>query len=237
MWKRKPAWCRPFRLIRFRPFSQNTVRTGWTADGYSVLHCDDWLVVVTKPSGLLSQPGRGAHLQDSLITRLQRVESDLHLVHRLDRDTSGLVLLARGLESLRRCSALFAARKVSKLYEAEVSGSLQGSGRIDSRLARLERDPPRYGVHPDGRSSLTLWRVRRRGTNATRLWIRPLTGRSHQLRAHLSGIGHPILGDPIYGEQIEGPMRLHARALGFVHPFTGRRIRVSTSEVTYSHDS
>ena len=213
------------------------MRTGWTADGYSVLHCDDWLVVVTKPSGLLSQPGRGAHLQDSLITRLQRVESDLHLVHRLDRDTSGLVLLARGLESLRRCSALFAARKVSKLYEAEVSGSLQGSGRIDSRLARLERDPPRYGVHPDGRSSLTLWRVRRRGTNATRLWIRPLTGRSHQLRAHLSGIGHPILGDPIYGEQIEGPMRLHARALGFVHPFTGRRIRVSTSEVTYSHDS
>ncbi|MDA0257472.1 MAG: RluA family pseudouridine synthase [Cyanobacteria bacterium] len=213
------------------------MRTGWTADGYSVLHCDDWLVVVTKPSGLLSQPGRGAHLQDSLITRLQRVESDLHLVHRLDRDTSGLVLLARGLESLRRCSALFAARKVSKLYEAEVSGALQGSGRIDSRLARLERDPPRYGVHPDGRSSLTLWRVRRRGTNATRLWIRPLTGRSHQLRAHLSGIGHPILGDPIYGEQIEGPMRLHARALGFVHPFTGRRIRVSTSEVTYSHDS
>ena len=213
------------------------MRTGWTADGYSVLHCDDWLVVVTKPSGLLSQPGRGAHLQDSLITRLQRVESDLHLVHRLDRDTSGLVLLARGLESLRRCSALFAARKVSKLYEAEVSGSLQGSGRIDSRLARLERDPPRYGVHPDGRSSLTLWRVRRRGTNATRLWIRPLTGRSHQLRAHLSGIGHPILGDPIYGEQIEGPMRLHARALGFVHPFTGRRIRVSTSEVTYSNDS
>jgi tRNA pseudouridine32 synthase/23S rRNA pseudouridine746 synthase len=213
------------------------VRTGWTADGYSVLHSDDWLVVVTKPSGLLSQPGRGAHLQDSLITRLQRVESDLHLVHRLDRDTSGLVLLARGLESLRRCSALFAARKVSKLYEAEVSGALQGSGRIDSRLARLERDPPRYGVHPDGRSSLTLWRVRRRGTNATRLWIRPLTGRSHQLRAHLSGIGHPILGDPIYGEQIEGPMRLHARALGFVHPFTGRRIRVSTSEVTYSHDS
>ena len=213
------------------------MRTGWTADGYSVLHCDDWLVVVTKPSGLLSQPGRGAHLQDSLITRLQRVESDLHLVHRLDRDTSGLVLLARGLESLRRCSALFAARKVSKLYEAEVSGALQGSGRIDSRLARLERDPPRYGAHPDGRSSLTLWRVRRRGTNATRLWIRPLTGRSHQLRAHLSGIGHPILGDPIYGEQIEGPMRLHARALGFVHPFTGRRIRVSTSEVTYSHDS
>lgn len=213
------------------------MRTGWTADGYSVLHCDDWLVVVTKPSGLLSQPGRGAHLQDSLITRLQRVESDLHLVHRLDRDTSGLVLLARGLESLRRCSALFAARKVSKLYEAEVSGALQGSGRIDSRLARLERDPPRYGVHPDGRSSLTLWRVRRRGTNATRLWIRPLTGRSHQLRAHLSGIGHPILGDPIYGEKIEGPMRLHARALGFVHPFTGLRIRVSTSEVTYSHDS
>ncbi|MEB3246229.1 MAG: RluA family pseudouridine synthase [Synechococcus sp.] len=210
------------------------MRTGWTADGCSVLHCDDWLLVVSKPSGLLSQPGRGAHLQDSLITRLQRVESDLHLVHRLDRDTSGLVLLARGLESLRRCSALFAARQVSKLYEAEVSGTLHGSGRIDSRLARLERDPPRYGAHPDGRPSVTLWRVRFQGTIATRLWMRPLTGRSHQLRAHLSGIGHPILGDPIYGEPSEGPMRLHARALGFAHPFTGRRIRVRTSEVTFS---
>ena len=213
------------------------MRTGWTADGCSVLHCDDWLLVVTKPSGLLSQPGRGAHLKDSLITRLQRVESDLHLVHRLDRDTSGLVLLARGLESLQRCSTLFAARKVSKLYEAEVSGTLQGSGRISSRLARLDRDPPRYGPHPDGRPCVTLWRVRRQGTNTTRLWMRPLTGRSHQLRAHLSGIGHPILGDPIYGEHSAGPMRLHARALGFAHPFTGRRIRVRTPEITFSHDS
>ena len=190
--------------------------------------------MVSKPSGLLSQPGRGVHLQDSLITRLQRIESDLHLVHRLDRDTSGLVLLARGMESLRRCSALFAARKISKLYEAEVSGTLHGSGRIASRLARLERDPPRYGAHPDGRPSVTRWRVRRQGMNVTRLWMRPLTGRSHQLRAHLSGIGHPILGDPIYGEPFEGTMRLHARALGFAHPFTGRRIRLCTPEVTFS---
>ena len=73
---------------------------------------------------------------------------DLHLVHRLDRDTSGVVLIARGLESLRRCSALFATRRVNKLYEAEVTGQLQGRGRIDARLDRLERDPPRYGDHP-----------------------------------------------------------------------------------------
>ena len=168
--------------------------SGSSPEGPAILYQDPWLLVVLKPSGLLSQPGRGDHLQDSLITRLQRLGGDLHLVHRLDRDTSGVVLIARGLESLRRCSALFATRRVNKLYEAEVKGQLQGRGRIDARLARLERDPPRYGDHPQGRPATTLWRVRERRAESTTLWLRPLTGRSHQLRAHLAGIGHPILG-------------------------------------------
>jgi tRNA pseudouridine32 synthase/23S rRNA pseudouridine746 synthase len=156
-------------------------------------------------------------------------------VHRLDRDTSGVVLVARCLDSLRRCSALFAARRVNKLYEAEVEGQLHGRGRIDSRLARLDRDPPRYGDHPQGRPSTTLWRVRARQEDSTKLWLRPLTGRSHQLRAHLAGIGHPILGDPIYGEGSMTPLRLHARALGFQHPFTGRRLRVFTRQDDDNH--
>ena len=158
-------------------------------------------------------------------------------MNRLDQDTSGVVLVARGLESLRRCSALFETRRVNKLYEAEVTGKLKGRGRIDSRLARLERDPPRYGDHPQGRPATTLWRVRARQPNSTQLWLQPLTGRSHQLRAHLAAVGHPIVGDPIYGKPLTTPMRLHARALGFEHPFTGRRLRVSTREKGVLHAS
>ena len=89
--------------------------TGFSLDPPSVLYRDNWVVVIQKPGGLLSQPGRGPALQDSVISRMLRVEKDLHLVHRLDRDTSGVLLLARGLDSLRRFSALFAQREVVKL--------------------------------------------------------------------------------------------------------------------------
>ena len=221
--------------MRWNTSSDSIVRSGSSPEDPTILYGDPWLLVVLKPSGLLSQPGRGDHLQDSLITRLQRLRGEHHLVHRLDRDTSGVVLVARCLDSLRRCSALFAARRVNKLYEAEVEGQLHGRGRIDSRLARLDRDPPRYGDHPQGRPSTTLWRVRARQEDSTKLWLRPLTGRSHQLRAHLAGIGHPILGDPIYSEGSMTPLRLHARALGFQHPFTGRRLRVFTRQDDDNH--
>ena len=192
----------------------------------AVLYQDDWLLVALKPSGLLSQPGRGPDLQDSLITRMCSLEPGLQLVHRLDRDTSGLILLARGQDSLRRLGELFSRRLVSKLYEAEVEGCLEGSGRIQNRLARLQRNPPRYGFHPDGRPALTLWRTRSVLQTSTQLWMRPITGRSHQLRVHLAELGHPILGDPIYGLNSVPPLRLHARALSLPHPFTGQRLRV-----------
>ena len=202
-----------------------------------VLLRDRWLLAVDKPAGLLSQPGLGRQQADSLITRLNRDDPSLRLVHRLDRDTSGVLLLARGLEALRSCSSLFAHRRVNKLYLADVQGHIDRGGSINSPLARVQRRPPRYGFHPAGRSAMTHWRVLRpldgikrdgiKRDGITRVWLRPVTGRSHQLRAHLAGIGHPIIGDPIYGDAgTPGRLRLHAHALSFRHPFTQERVRL-----------
>ena len=109
---------------------------------------DRWLMAVDKPAGLLSQPGLGPEKSDSVITRLQQQDQGLRLVHRLDRDTSGVLLLARSAEALRQLCALFAERQINKLYQADVEGELHGRGCIASPLARLSRQPPRYGSHP-----------------------------------------------------------------------------------------
>ena len=114
-------------------------------------------VVVEKPSGLLSQPGLGMAQSDSVITRVQVESPELRLVHRLDRDTSGLLVLARDSDSLKQLSRLFEARKVHKLYAADVTGCPEcGSGSVRLPLARLSTHPPRYGTHPNGRHSVTL---------------------------------------------------------------------------------
>ena len=193
-----------------------------------ILFQDSWLIAVEKPPGLLSQPGLGVDQQDSLIGRLQFVDPELRLVHRLDRDTSGLLLLARGAESLRRFSMLFSARRVRKLYLAVVVGRMnRNAGTISFPMARLQKNPPLYGKHPQGKDSRSQWRVRSCHSKGSTLWLWPLTGRSHQLRAHLASVGHPILGDPIYGKEVFFErMYLHATALSFRHPFTGLRLRL-----------
>ncbi len=206
-----------------------------TDAGYRVLYRDPWLLAVDKPSGLLSQPGLGPDQADSLITRVQAKDPDWLLVHRLDRDTSGVLLLAAGLDALRRTDVLFSHRRVNKLYLAHVRGAMAGHGCIHNRLARLQRQPPRYGAHPEGREACTLWRVRSSAAGITQLWLRPITGRSHQLRTHLAGIAHPIIGDPIYGDQpvdrlASVRLRLHAIALSFRHPFTGQRLRLLSAD-------
>jgi len=198
--------------------------------GCALLHSDPWLLVVEKPAGLLTQPGLGLALADSLISRLQLEEPGLRLIHRLDRDTSGLLLVARSAEALSAFSTAFAQRRVHKLYVADVCADPPaGSGVVDAPLARLQRSPPRYGGHPQGRPSRTRWRCAAGFEGGRRLWLQPLTGRSHQLRAHLAGLGCPIQGDPIYagaGQLLSRErMHLHATALSLRHPFCGERLR------------
>ena len=195
------------------------------------LHADDALLVFDKPAGLLSVPGRGVDKQDCLIARAQLTWPDALIVHRLDMATSGLIVVARGAASQRRLSQAFEARRVTKRYEAVVQGHLKAdSGEIDLPLMTDWPRRPRQMVSPEGRPSLTRWRVLQRfedpaGQPCTRLQLEPVTGRSHQLRVHLQAIGHPIVGDPLYAGDhaaTQAPrLLLHACALGLQHPVQG----------------
>ncbi|MCX5939463.1 MAG: RluA family pseudouridine synthase [Cyanobium sp. LacPavin_0818_WC50_MAG_67_9] len=196
-----------------------------------LIHADPWLLALAKPSGLRCQPGLGPELADSLLSRAQRRWPEARLAHRLDRDTSGLILLARDAETHRRLSAAFAERRVRKTYLAWVAGVPAGRGGvIDLPLARVATRPPRYGVVPvagGGKPSLTRWRLLRPGQRASLLLLQPHTGRSHQLRVHLAALGHPVLGDSLYGDGAAAPrLQLHAAGLRFRHPVSGDVLRL-----------
>ena len=204
--------------------------------GCCVLYADPWLLALLKPSGLLSQPGLGPELADSLISRAQERWPEARLVHRLDRDTSGLILLARDATTHRALSAAFAERRVRKTYLAVVQGlPADRGGVINQPLARIATRPPRYGVVPleqGGKPALTRWRVLRRFEGSSLLLLQPRTGRSHQLRVHLADLGHPVLGDPIYGDPLYGEpaaaprLQLHAAGLQLLHPATGKPLHL-----------
>ena len=186
-----------------------------------LIYRDESLIVVNKPAGLLAVPGRGAGKQDCLASRVQAEFPDALIVHRLDMATSGLLLFARGAEMQRRLSYLFRERLVAKRYVAVVSGRLeQLAGEIDLPLMRDWPNRPRQKVDfASGKPSLTRYRVLAHdaGTGTSRVELEPVTGRTHQLRVHLAAVGHPILGDALYGEEAER-LLLHARSLNFAHP-------------------
>lgn len=204
-----------------------------------LIHCDDALLVLDKPAGLLSVPGRGEAGRDNLADRVRAVYPDARVVHRLDQATSGLLVMARGLDVERRLARAFAERRVLKRYVARVVGRPAAAlctirlalapdwtnrprQRVDqcagkpaeTRLQVLQHDP-------DGRRPEAL------GTSLVEL--QPVTGRSHQLRLHLAAVGHPILGDDLYGAVPGLPpgaaaaprLMLHAAVLGLAHPIDG----------------
>jgi len=193
-----------------------------------VLHRDERIIVLNKPHGLLSVPGIGAAKLDCLATRVQRQYPEARIVHRLDRDTSGVIVMAFDAEAHRELSRQFHDREVEKRYTAIVAGHVQSdTGRIDLPI-RKDMDPankPRQLIdHEHGRPSITDYTVIERldDPQRTRLDLKPITGRSHQLRLHLKEIGHPILGDDLYAPPevlaLSDRLLLHARELWFVHP-------------------
>ena len=196
----------------------------------SVIYHDDYLVAIEKPSGLLSVKGIGINKIDCVAVRVANAIEGARIVHRLDRDTSGIMVMARDAETHRQLSRQFQDREVLKQYVAIVGGILEAdTGLVDIPIRKDIEDPPRQCVDwEQGKPSLTNWRVLHRGENQTRLELIPKTGRSHQLRLHLRELGHPILGDDLYAPpeylKMSSRLNLHATLLEITHPATNNRL-------------
>jgi tRNA pseudouridine32 synthase/23S rRNA pseudouridine746 synthase len=194
-----------------------------------IIYNDEAFLAVNKPTGLLTVPGRGPDKQDCLYLRLLEQFPDALMVHRLDMDTSGLVLFARSAEAQRNLSMQFEKREISKTYMAVVEGIIeQDEGMVDYPMRKdmEQRLPPKHIIDcVRGKKAITEWKVLDRGTSTTRVALYPKTGRSHQLRVHMLALGHPIAGDNIYGTPAERLM-LHSESLQMHHPVSGDLIRL-----------
>ena len=201
-------------------------------DPLAILHDDHEVLLVDKPSGLLSVPGKGPELADCLLTRVQAVFPTALLVHRLDRDTSGVMVFALTPHAQRHLGLQFEKRQTRKTYVARVWGEMSDkTGTIDLPLIVDWPNRPKQMVdHENGKPAVTDWRVIRARGGETRVRLMPKTGRSHQLRVHMQALGHPILGDPFYAD---GPARdfprlmLHSETLQFRHPDGGQGMRIT----------
>jgi tRNA pseudouridine32 synthase / 23S rRNA pseudouridine746 synthase len=193
------------------------------------LHEDAQLLVLDKPAGLLSVPGKLEGRQDSLLTRLQAARWDALLVHRLDCDTSGVILFARTKQAQGFLGQEFENRRAQKSYVARVHGRITGDhGQIDLPVGSDWDYRPRQKVdHANGRPAQTDWQVIDRSDTETRVRLTPHTGRSHQLRVHMLALGHPIVGDQIYAPETSRAfprLMLHAETLSLHHPATKSRV-------------
>ena len=201
-----------------------------SSDPLNILHEDRELVAVEKPAGILSVPGRQEHLADCLIRRVQIAFPDALVVHRLDMDTSGVMVFALTAHAQRYLSMQFEQRVTKKIYIARVAGQMaEKAGEVDFPLIVDWPNRPLQKVcHETGKSALTEWKVIKMGEGETRLRLTPKTGRSHQLRVHCLAMGHPILGDSLYTPKTAADfprMMLHSEELRIKHPENGRGMK------------
>ncbi|MDK2778918.1 MAG: RNA pseudouridine synthase [Pseudomonadota bacterium] len=197
-----------------------------TAD---IILADDDIIILNKPAGLLSVPGR--YNKDSAFSRLQAEFGELHIIHRLDMDTSGIIVYARNKAALTNVQQQFEKQLTRKVYEAVLIGQLKGShGCINMPICVDWPNRPLQKIsHINGRYALTRWKKLEQTDTNTRVELYPKTGRSHQLRLHMLNLGHAIVGDPFYAPESaasEARMLLHARDLDFTHPVTGELLSI-----------
>ncbi len=196
-----------------------------------ILYEDEELLFVSKPSGLLSVPGKGSHLADCMIARLQDYCADILLVHRLDCDTSGLMVFAKTPHAQRHLGLQFEKRQTKKVYTAWVEGLPEDKkGEVDLPIIVDWPNRPLQKIcHETGRSAQTVWRVTAKAKGHAKMELRPRTGRSHQLRIHMRELGHPILGDTLYGPEppLSPRLLLHSTKLELRKPTGGEWLMVS----------
>ena len=202
-------------------------------DPLNILYEDSDVLAVDKPAGLLSVPGKTEDLADCLLARVQLAFPDALLVHRLDRDTSGVMVFAMTAHAQRHLSMQFEKRVVKKTYVARVAGEVaEKSGEIDLPLIVDWPNRPLQKVcHDTGRPSFTEWVRQKVLDGESRLRLMPKTGRSHQLRVHCLSMGYPILGDPLYAPQTADNyprMMLHAEEIRLNHPENAKGMKFRT---------
>ncbi len=197
-----------------------------------IIYQDEYIVAVNKPQALLSVPGLGPDKQDCLISRLVKLIPEAKVVHRLDCYTSGIMLFAIGIEMQRALSRIFHDRKIQKQYIAVVKQWFDEDEGVIKFPMRCDIDnrPLQIVDYEHGKSAITFWQVLQRNDETVRLLLKPVTGRTHQLRVHCAAMGYPIIGDGLYGDgtdEMERPrMLLHADNLLFEHPVTEKEMHL-----------